>query len=30
MQRIVENDAQGVADDTGETGGEETPADDTP
>ena len=30
MQRIVENDAQGIADDTGETGGEETPADDTP
>ena len=30
MQRIVENDAQGVVDDTGETGGEETPADDTP
>jgi len=30
MQRIVENDAQGGSDDTGETGGEETPADDTP
>jgi DNA gyrase subunit A len=30
MQRILENDAQGGSDDTGETGGEETPADDTP
>ena len=30
MQRIVENDAQGGADDAGETGGEDAPADDTP
>jgi DNA gyrase subunit A len=30
MQRIVENDAQGGADEAGETGGEDAPADDTP
>ncbi len=30
MQRIVENDAQGGADEAGETGAEDVPADDTP
>ncbi len=30
MQRIVENDAQGGADEAGETGGEDAPADDNP
>ena len=30
MQRIVENDAQGGADEAGETGTEDAPADDTP
>jgi DNA gyrase subunit A len=30
MQRIVENDAQGGADEAGETSGEDAPADDTP